>query len=228
MQDKNDKVAFFDFCETLTDFQTADAYVRFVREKYGNDRMRRIEAFQLILKRSKILGILQRLYGKKGNVNKLITAFQLRGRKENELKRYAHEYYEELIKPHFIKDVLNILIEKKKQGYKVGLVSGGYGIYLEYFATEYNLDFVLSSNIEFRNGICTGKLLGPDCLNDNKLLYLKRLFIDPPLDSVAFSDSQSDIPLLQYASKGVVISRNKHQDWVDNYNFREIIWIENH
>ena len=149
MQDNNGKVAFFDFCETLADFQTADAYVKFVREKHGNARMRRIEAFQHFLKRSKLLKVIQRVYGRKGNVNKLLTVYQLKGRKEGELILYAREYYDEVIKPHFITDVISILIGKKGEGYKVGLVSGGYGIYLAFFAEEFHLDFVLSSNIQF-------------------------------------------------------------------------------
>lgn len=222
------KVAFFDFCETIADFQTADAYVKFVRERYGNARMRRIEDFQRYLRKTKLIRILQRFWGKEGNVNKRLTAYQLKGFSEKKLDFYAHEYYEQIIKPHFIKDIIEILINLKKQGYKVGVVSGGYGLYLRYFVEDFKLDFLLSSNIAFKNGICTGGWDGPDCLNENKVIYLKQMFPLPPSESIAFSDSQTDVPLLKYARQGVVVSRNRHQNWIDNYNFKEIIWTENH
>ena len=37
-----EKVAFFDFCETLVDFQTADAFCDYVRERTKKTKMFKI------------------------------------------------------------------------------------------------------------------------------------------------------------------------------------------
>ena len=143
---------------------------------------------------------------------------------KEQLENYAKHYYIERIKPHFIKPVNEKLRSLQKDGYKVGLVSGGYGIYLRYFVEEFNLDFCISSNVEICNGSCTGRLDGLDCLNQNKICLLEKYFPSAPIESIAFSDSRSDLPLLLWVKRGVVISRDKHQNWIDNYKLEEIIW----
>jgi HAD superfamily hydrolase (TIGR01490 family) len=222
----NDKVAFFDFCETIVDFQTADAYVDFVRENHGTKRMRLLENIQRLLIKTYAIRIIQKIF-RKSSVNKQIKAYQLKGLREVDLNMWANDYYQQRIRPHFIPVIIEKLKYLQSRGYKVGVVSGGYGIYLKYFASEFHLDFVLSSDLDFVNGICTGRWRGDDCLNQNKLAYIDRFFNGEVPYSIAFSDSQTDVPLLSFSSEGVVVSRNKHQSWIDKYNYKEIIWIKN-
>ncbi|MBC5644794.1 HAD-IB family phosphatase [Parabacteroides segnis] len=219
-----EKVAFFDFCETLVDFQTADAFCDYVRERTKKTKMFKIEKNIILLKKIYLLPILQKLFRKYGSIEKKLKAYELKGFNYSDLDEYAKKYYETRIKPHFIKELTNELVRLKEEGYTVGIVSGGYGIYLKYFVQDFNLDFLLSSNIKIENNICTGFLDGLDCMNERKIQYINKLFPSKPTYSIAFSDSLSDIPLLQYATDGVVVSRNKHQNWVDNNKFKELIW----
>ena len=39
----------------------------------------------------------------------------------------------------------------------------------------------------------------------------------------SYSDSISDIPILNIAQNAYVVSQ-KHQSWVNNYNYKEILW----
>ncbi len=221
----NEKVALFDFCETLVDFQTADAYVDFVRRKIRSRRMLRLETVQKTLNRVKFIKILEKLFPGH-SINKRIKLFQLKGLSKDVLVKCAEEYYSQKIKPHFIGEMIDVMKSLKADGYYVGLVSGGYGIYLQYFCKEYGLDFLISSNIEINNNVCTGRFDGLDCMNENKTYLLNRTFNKIPDDSVAYSDSQTDIPFLQWAKKGVVVSREKTQKWSVNNNFEEIIWTK--
>ncbi len=223
MQIDNAKVAFFDFCETLTDFQTADAFVDYVRGETNNQRAVRLELIRNIFHRTKLVSILSRIFPK-ASIHKRLKLYQLKGFSELELNSLAKGYYINRIRPHFIKPVIIRLKKLKDEGYIVGLVSGGYDIYLKYFKDEFGLDFVISSRIDFKEGICTGKMNGLDCLDDNKVILLNKIFPQKPFSSIAFSDSKSDIPMLNYADIGVVISRGRHQKWTDNYKFKEIIW----
>lgn len=218
------KVALFDFCETLANFQTADAYVDFVRENLNDKRMWRLERIQNFLRKIKLIRVAEKLTKYKYSINKRIKLWQLRGIAVDDLQNLADRYYEERIKPDIISGLLERLLTLKKQGYSVFLVSGGYDFYLRCFAEEYELSGVISTRIGVKNGICTGMFDGIDCLRDGKIYLLNKYFTIKPKYSVAFSDSISDVPFLNWATKGYVVSKKKHQEWIDDYNFNEIIW----
>lgn len=219
-----EKIAFFDFCETLVNFQTADAFVNFVREESNKKSMICFEIIQLVLRRLKLIRIVDFLTKNKASFNKRIKLFQLRGFSKDELERYAQKYYQLVIKPNFINDTISLLIELRDNGWKIVIVSGGYDIYLKEFAKEYGVVKVLSTKIEFKKGICTGKMLGKDCLRNNKVEIMNNNYDSRSIISKSFSDSITDVPFLKWADEGYVVSKNKHQKWVDNYEFNEIIW----
>lgn len=227
MQNHDEKIAFFDFCETLTDFQTADAYVDFVRDKIGSTRMKKMENIQKFLNRIKIINVLEFVTRYKYSLNKRIKLSQLKGIDKNTLEQLAHSFYEDRIKPHFINDLVQLLLKKKKDGWLIVLVSGGYSIYLQYFVMEFDVNGILSSRIGFNGNICTGRFDGMDCLNENKIKLLNKYFSRADIqECVAYSDSRSDIPFLSWVDQGYVVSREKHQSWVDKYNFKEIVWVQ--
>ena len=222
------KIAFFDFCETLTDFQTADAYVDFVRAHIASVGMRRKEKLQKVLNKTKIIPIAEKLTKHKFSINKRLKLFQLKGLNFKDLDELAEGYYEEMIKPHFIEDTVNILIKRKLDGWDVVLVSGGYDIYLKYFAMEFGISQLISTKVKFNGSTCTGTFDGIDCLNENKVKLLNRNITKETLnDSEAYSDSFTDIPFLQWVNTGYVVSRDEHQRWTDKYKFKEIIWTRN-
>lgn len=224
MQHK-EKVALFDFCETIANFQTADAYVKYVRDHYGNKRTRCIEKLRTLLSRTYILFALSIVFAK-GSINKRMVLLQLKGYSINVLEKYAKEYYECEIRPNLIHMVVNELIKLRDDGWKIVLVSAGYEIYLKYFANEYNIQMenVISVRIKFKNGICYGTFDGGDRLWD-KTEQLDKKFDRSEIQSIAYSDSPSDLPLLLWAKDGVVVRRrDRNGEWYKNFNFREIIW----
>ena len=72
-----EKVAFFDFCETLVDFQTADAFCDYVRERTKKTKMFKIEKNIILLKKIYLLPILQKLFRKYGSIEKKLKAYEL-------------------------------------------------------------------------------------------------------------------------------------------------------
>ena len=219
------KVALFDFCETIANFQTADAYVDFVREKLSDQRMCKLERAQNTLRKYKIIQLFDKITRYKLSINKRIKLWQLKGHSVDELQNLAREYYIEKIKPNLIPELIDKLNELKESNYNVYLVSGGYDLYLQYFAEDCDLSGVISTKIGFKKGICTGKIDGIDCLREGKTRLLNQFFLCKPDYSLAFSDSISDLPFLKWADEGVVISRQKHQMWSTNNKLKEIIWI---
>lgn len=219
------KVALFDFCETIANFQTADAYVDFVRQNLNDKRMCRLERMQKCLRKLKLIQILDKLTNNRHSINKRIKLYQLKGHSLFKLQELAKAYYQEKIRPNFIPEILKKVQDLKERGYSVLVVSGGYDLYLRFFVEEFALTDLISTKIEFKDEVCTGKLEGIDCLRGGKIEMLNHYFDEKPDYSVAFSDSRSDLPMLLWAEKGVVVSQNRHQLWVENYKLEEIIWI---
>ncbi len=219
------KVALFDFCETIANFQTADAYVDFVRERLNDSRMYRLEKVQRFFRTIRVIQIIEKLTRYKFSVNKRIKLWQLRGHKLSELQGLAKEYYQNRIEPNFIPEMIEKLLELKVQGYSIYLVSGGYDIYLRCFAEDYGLSDVISTKIDFKDDVCTGKFDGIDCLRDGKVKLLNLFFYSKPSYSVAFSDSITDLPFLKWVNEGFVVSRDCTQKWANNNNLNEIIWV---
>lgn len=219
------KVALFDFCETLVSFQTADAFVDYVREKLNDARMYKLERMQNSLRRLKIIQIIEKITRYRFSINKRVKLWQLKGHDFAELQELAREYYRERIKPNIIPDILEEMLELKSHDYSVMLVSGGYDLYLKYFVDEYALSGVISTKIGFDNNVCTGKFDGIDCLGEGKIKLLNLYYPSKPQYSVAFSDSISDLPFLKWVDQGFVISCSKHQSWSKNNDLKEIIWI---
>ena len=223
--DKNDKIALFDFCLTVVDFSTADEFVNFVRKKKRLPIMKIKNNFRKLFNILHLTKIIQQYTDK--HVHKLLYLSQLKGLSRSEIELFAKDYYENCIKPRFVKETIEEIYKLKKLGYKLYVVSGGYDVYLKYFIKEFNFDGLICTKIDFKNDKVTGNFDGYDCLNFNKIILLKRYFNKENLknyNSVAYSDSITDLPLLNYCKKGVVVSKTGSEKWVKENNFEEIIW----
>lgn len=225
MENNDDRVALFDFCETLVNFQTADAYVDYVRQKLHDKRMHGLERLQIRLRRIKLIQLFDKITRYRYSINKRIKLWQLKGHQLSELDELAKGYYMEKIRPNLIPEMVEKLLELKSNNYSIVLVSGGYDIYLRCFAEEYELNGVISTKIGFKNNVCTGKFDGYDCLRDGKVKLLNNYYLSKPKYCCGFSDSSSDIPFLRWVNDGFVVSRINHQEWSTQNNFKEIIWI---
>ena len=213
-----DRVAVFDFCETLIKFQTADAFINYVLEKTLSGRMKRIDkGLWLFCKLGipRLLNLFSDMWERR-SLNKRWRLYGLKGIAERELNDLAYQFYLDRLRPNIIEPVLSELKEKKEEGYTLGIVSGGFDIYIRYFAEEFGVDFYLSGVIGFKHGVCTGTLVDEDCMRERKVEAISRLFTTRPAMSISYSYSLSD--------RGVVVSRNSHQEWIDKYKFSEIIW----
>ena len=124
--ENNRKIALFDFCETLANFQTADAFVKYVISK---DYIKIKKGFnyylQILLFKLKISSILFHLGI---NINKFLLLNNLKGLNYELLSNEAEKYYKDVIKPNLIKETLFELEKLKKEHYEIVIVSGGYDI----------------------------------------------------------------------------------------------------
>ncbi len=220
------KLVFFDFCETLVSFQTADRYVDFCRERLRRPRMRLLQAVTRILTRMYFFRAMGRLRPD-NSMRKRLILWQLRGIEYAELDRLARMYYEQSLKPAVIPMMQERMLQHLNAGDAVWIVSGGYDIYIKYFVEAFGLAGCVSTKIAFSEcGICRGVFEGLDCMSANKVVLLQSLMGRTLSEhkSIAYSDSCSDLPLLLMATEGYAVSKHRSQKWSADNNLKELIW----
>lgn len=227
MKNEPVRVVIFDFCETLIKFQTANAFVSFVCSRPGNKTRGILYALYTVINKTKIISLIYFILKGYGG-GKRIPAFFLKGLERKQIEKYAEDFYQEQLKPAIISPVVKDLIENKSKGFLIGIISGGYYEYINVFAKNFPVDFIIANRLEYVNEKCTGKY-GEDYMGANKVCAFKQKFQDEVIDvqnSWFYTDSITDMPLLNEVGNKVVVSKCAHQDWANKSNEinKEIIW----
>ena len=162
------KVALFDFCDTIVSFQTANAFVEYAIHRFKR-RRGFYSLYKLVNKTKLISGFYYFFIGH--GASKRIPLLFLKGIEKNDLECIAHDFYNERIRPNFIFPVLKQIKMRQEEEYQTIIVSGGYNIYIDFFAKEYGIDCVLANEIIYKNNRCTGRY-GEECMGKNKVARL--------------------------------------------------------
>lgn len=217
-----ERYVIFDFCGTVVDFQTANAFVNYVCSKKGIEK-KGLDRFRIFIQKTR-LGLLLSLIGI--HASKWLTAWKIRGVSEAEINALAKSYYEEVVRPRFIKETLDLIKELRGGGEtRFILLSAGYEQYLKYFAREFHFDYLIAGRLSSKRGVMDGRIKD-DCLGRVKLKRLSKVIPIKTSEIVAaVSDDYSDLPILQLAKRKIVISQGRHQKWVTD-DMEEIIYGE--
>ncbi|TDJ86650.1 HAD-IB family hydrolase [Campylobacter volucris] len=194
-------LALFDFCETITNFQTLDRYLP-LSGKYNlhysveNNLIRR-EKFKKE----------NRPYPK---YEWLIDLEYLLA------KEIAKEFVYNNILPNINKNIMEKLFWHQDQGHRIVIVSGGLSIYIEEFAKIYDIKDVVAVDLEILNGKLTGNIDGIHTMQERKLYKLiQKINLDKYnlKESYAYSDCSSDIPMLSLVGNPNVVETTKDLTW---------------
>jgi phosphoserine phosphatase len=94
----------------------------------------------------------------------------------------------------------------KGLGYKLGLVSGGFDYFADFLKEKLRLDFSFANQLEIKNGVLTGKVLGEIVDNTqkakivNKVAGREGVLLD---QIVAIGDGANDVLMLGQAGLGI-------------------------
>lgn len=198
MANKKEKIALFDFCDTLVGFQTANAYVRFYIKHYATFVVSIRYIFYKVLHRLKLLKFV-------GDEKQLLLSL-LKGCNQDLMNQAAKEYYENMIKPKLVLSLISELEKYQKDKYRIVIVSGGYDIYISLFAKEFGIqpEDIISNKLLFNEKIFTGRF-DVDCMGEEKVRKLNSRFDKDKCEVVAYSDSESDMPMLKWADKAFMV-----------------------
>lgn len=141
----------------------------------------------------------------------------LQGTKEEELKKIVKDFYREHITQLLYEDGLKAIKDFKDHGYKVYLISASPEFYVNEFYNIEGVDKVIGTKFKMDDGIFTPIVIGKNCKGQEKV---KRLMEEIEKDNIEvdfensymFSDSLSDLPLLNLVGKGYLINyKKKHE-----------------
>lgn len=216
----NKKIAFLDFCGTVVSKQTGNAFVYYVKRNLPSIYM------HFKSKKSKLFIKIGRFFNKK-----FYDKWQILSLTKNvlqkDMERLGFNFYIEEVRPYFISQVLEEIETLKKDGYEIYIVSGGYDTYLKHFVDEFNLNGLFCTKIKYKNNRSTAKPEGLDCMCNNKKIIIEEHFGKENLincDSIAYTDSQTDLPLINICKKGVVVCPKKAPKWAIDNNMESIIY----
>lgn len=207
MPENKEKIALFDFCETIVSFQSADRYVKFVVDNFATPTVR--FRHKLYVLQDKLH--LARRFNKYFHthfITKELLLKQLKGVPYDVMDHAAQEYYNKVIRPNLISATIAELKRLQKEDYRIVIVSAGYDIYIEYFAKEFGIkvDDIHANQLLFKNQKFTGEY-EKDCVGNVKVEILNANFQKEECYAVAYTDSESDLPMLNWADEGYWIRR---------------------
>lgn len=222
------KVILLDFCETIVKFQSADRFVEYVSKVKNSNLIRLLILFYRIVRKIGIVNVLEK-YLYNSSINKRLILLRLIGLSQNEIDSLALTYYRDIIKPSLIEDSILALNKFVKKGYRIIIVSGGYDVYLKYFAKDFDISDIVCTKIKFKYGRCLGLFSGLDCINENKIKLLNKFLKDNNIVinkelSYAMTDSESDLPLLQSVDNRIIVHRVGRNEWFKKYDYNKIIY----
>lgn len=155
------------------------------------------------------------------NFRKRMILWQLKGIDYATCDQLAQVYFEKELLPNIYEPVVAELQKHTGNGESVYILSGGYDIYIKYFAQYYGVKNVLCSRIAFKEKVCTGRMYGKDCMRANKVEYIRPFLEEKQM--VCYTDSISDLPLLEISAEPIVISKAAPQAWAAKKNYKQII-----
>lgn len=97
----------------------------------------------------------------------------------------------------------------KRLGYRIALVSGGFGEVIAPLAAELGVDYMVANELEVHEGVLTGEVSGPVVDRQGKAEALRR-FADhsgiPLEQTVAIGDGANDVDMISLAGLGIAFN----------------------
>ena len=147
------------------------------------------------------------------------------GIEKEKMEKLVKEFYEEKLSKILYKDAIDMIKKLKGQGYKIYLISASPEFYLkELYAIE-EVDRILGTRFKITENIHTRFMEGNNCKGQEKVTRLMEALEEEGIEvdfkeSYMFSDSLSDLPLLNLVGKPYLINYKKHYGNIEVLKWR--------
>lgn len=181
-------IAFFDFDGTLIKEDSFLLFVKWIssKKKYLFGWMI-IVSYYLFYKSGFIT---QQLFKEK------VLKYFIKGRDQEEIKNYAKKFAEKIIEQKITKQAINRLEYHENARDRIVVVSASLDLWLQPWCKIRKYD-VVCSIAEITDGRITGKLVGKNCIGEEKVIRIKKAYkLEEYSKIYVYGDSENDRPML--------------------------------
>jgi HAD superfamily hydrolase (TIGR01490 family) len=212
-----ERLAIFDVDYTLTKKETQIEFYKFMLNK---EKKHILHLPKVIL--SGLLFALK-LVPLKSTKEYFISFIE--GMKEEEMKQYVKDFYEQRLSKLLYKDAIDTIRKLKAEGYKIYLISASPEFYLNELYNIKEVDKIIGTRYICENGIHKRTMEGENCKGEEKVKRLKEELKKENIEidfknSYMFSDSLSDSPLFDLVGKPFLINYKKGHDRIEILNWK--------
>ncbi|CAB3808011.1 hypothetical protein LMG28688_06667 [Paraburkholderia caffeinitolerans] len=189
----NRVVAAFDFDGTIT---TSDSFRAFMLDAAGSTRF----ALAVLRCLPWLAGIAPG-WAERGRTKARFLYAALGPVRREALEAAAQRFVDTGLPALLRPEMLARIREHQALGHEVVLVSASPSIYLRKWAPSMGIGTVLASELEWRDGVYTGRLAGRNCWGPEKVARLRAWWgKDAPATLYAYGDSRGDREMAQLAN----------------------------
>jgi HAD superfamily hydrolase (TIGR01490 family) len=197
------KLALFDLDHTLLPIDSADSWSHFVVREGGLDAAHYgalIHEFAATYKEGRF-----DIEGYLAFQMQLLARFP-----RAQLERWRADFVREHVAPHVRPEAVALIGRHRADGYEVALVTGTHAFVTRPIAELFGIEHLLAVQPEEHDGRFTGRYVGTHTYQDGKVravqafLAARGATLAGCEDSVFYSDSINDLPLLEAVARPVV------------------------
>lgn len=144
---------------------------------------------------------------------------------EDEMKELVKEFYQKRLSKLFYKDAIDMIRKLKNEGCIIYLISASPEFYLREFYNIPEVDMVIGTRYKMKEKCHTCSIDGENCKGEEKVKRLMEVLKKENLEvdfenSYMFSDSLSDLPLLNLVGNPYLINYKKGHDTIKVLNWK--------
>lgn len=120
------------------------------------------------------------------------------------------EFADSIIPNLYYKDALNEIEKLKSQGYNLIMITASFELYAKFIAKNLGFDKYMGTELWTFRGKFTGYMYGKNCYGAAKRyrLFTEHIFPSHKYKNIAYSDSISDLPMLNFAETKICVNPN--------------------
>lgn len=201
--------ALFDMDRTLVRVNTGQRFVKFQRSQGKASAADVVNASWVLFRY--VFGVLDM-----EELAKTAAASQA-GLHEQEFRDRVRAWVQQDVFPHISRAARDAVAHAKQQGRPCAILTTATSYVAGPVAEELGIEHVLATRVEVANGLFTGRLVPPLCYGANKIVVAETWAQQHGVDlggSSFFSDSISDLPMLERVGEPHVVNPDPRLRWV--------------
>lgn len=134
------------------------------------------------------------------------------GLRQDWMRANAGRMCEEVLKPALFRGARELVKRDRASGFRTVLISGSLDFAIAPFREDTGFDDAVANQLEFVDGVATGRLIEPVIAGDEKVGAIQRLCAtqgSDPANCRAYSDSFSDVPMLEAVGHPIATNPDK-------------------